>query len=245
MGGRHTEHADAVLLRSVDYAEADRIVTLLSSRHGKVSLLARGARRSKRRFGGALEPFSLLDVELSFGRGELGVLHEARVTRAFPRLLRDLGRMSAAGAALELVREVMPERAPDPMMFSSTASMFEGLERGVVAPKLLLLAFQVHVMALSGFSPRLTACGVCGKRPSRNQAAELDPARGFLVCQSCGGAAYRLSGALRERLVAALSEQWMPSEDSVVAEGDVDEGLAALGAFIEQRIDRPVRGAPR
>lgn len=245
MGARHTEHADAFLLRSVDYGEADRIVTLLTSRHGKVSLLARGARRSKRRFGGAIEPFLLLDVELSFGRGELGVLHAAQVTRAFPALLRDLARMSVAGAALELVRDVMPERAPDAAMFVCTVSMLEGLDRGAVAPRALLLSFQARVMAVCGFAPRLAACGVCGKRPARGQAAELDPVRGFLVCRSCGGAAHRLSGAAREQLVTALSESWVPSAEHALPEAELAAALTALSAFIEQRIDRPVRGAGR
>ncbi|HEX2678106.1 MAG TPA: DNA repair protein RecO [Polyangiales bacterium] len=240
---RQTEHADAVLLRSVDYAEADRVVTLLTSRHGKVSLMARGARRSKKRFGGALEPFSLLDVELSIGGSDVGTLHAASVTRAFPVLLRDLARMSAAGAALELVREVLPDRSPDPAIFASTVSMFDALERGVVPAEPLLLAFAAHVMGLSGFAPRLSACGLCGKRPARGQAAEFDPARGFLVCRSCGGAARRLSGAMRELLVSALEEHWLPSEASasasVASKDELDEAERALAAFIEHRIERP------
>jgi DNA repair protein RecO (recombination protein O) len=239
------EHADAVLLRSVDYGEADRIVTLLTSRHGKLSLLARGARRSRRRFGGALEPFSLLDVELSLGRGELGSLHAAHVTRAFPALLRDLARMSAAGAALELVREASPERAPEPALFASTVALFEALERASIPVAPLLLAFQMHVMGLCGFGPRLSACGVCGKRPARGQAAELDAARGFLVCQSCGGAQHLLSGALRELLVSALEEQWQPRAARELREAELSAGERAVRAFIEHRLERALRSGTR
>ena len=238
---RRSEHADAVLLRSVDFGEADRIVTLLTSRHGKVSLLARSARRSKRRFGGALEPFSLLDVELSFGQGDLGELHAASVTRAFPVLLRDLARMTAAGAALELVREVMPERTPDPSVFACTIAMFDALSQEALATAPLALAFRAHVMGLAGFAPRLSACGVCGKRPARGQAAELDPVRGFVVCRACGGAAHRLSGAMRELLICALEEQWLPAQDRVYAKDEIDAAARALHVFIEQRLDRQVR----
>jgi DNA repair protein RecO (recombination protein O) len=235
-----------VLLRSVDFGEADRVVTLLTSRHGKLGLLARGARRSKRRFGGALEPFVVLDVELSFGRGELGSLREAHVTRAFPRILRDLARMSAAGSALELVREAIPERSPDPAIFTSTVRMLEALDQPDTQPGLLSVLFDAHLMSLAGFAPRLLACGVCRKQPARTQAAEFDPARGYIVCRACGGAPHRLSGPLRDLLVQALNEEWSLGAATVCAPEEIAAAQRAMVAFIEHRIERPIaRSASR
>ena len=77
----------AILLRSVAYGEADRIVTLLTDAHGKVALMARGARRSQRRFAGSLEPFAVIEAEVALGAGEVGRLGGARVLQAFGRAI--------------------------------------------------------------------------------------------------------------------------------------------------------------
>src|SRR5690606_35881161 len=95
-GVARTEHTPAVVLRSIAYGEADRIVTLLTESRGKVALMARGARKSARRLAGALEPYAIVEAEIAMGSGDLGRLAQARVLRAFPGVLADLERMSVA-----------------------------------------------------------------------------------------------------------------------------------------------------
>ena len=85
-----TERTLAVLLRSVDYGEADRIVTLLTERRGRVSVLARSARKSTKRFLGALEPFGVIEAEIALGTAEVGRLSSARLVRGFPKILASL-----------------------------------------------------------------------------------------------------------------------------------------------------------
>ena len=108
-----TQRTRAFLLRSVDYGESDRVLTLLSEERGKIAAIARGARSSRKRFGGALEPFALLEVSLARGRGSLPRLAEASLLRAYAGLSRSLGRVGAAGFALELSGEVLPEHQLD------------------------------------------------------------------------------------------------------------------------------------
>ena len=103
-----SESTRALLLRSVDYGEADRVVTLLTERFGRVAAMARGARRSQKRFGGALSPLCVLSVELRPGRGELWTLSGARIEAACLRLLPDLPRMNGCFAGLELLRALTP-----------------------------------------------------------------------------------------------------------------------------------------
>ncbi|HEX7481239.1 MAG TPA: DNA repair protein RecO [Polyangiales bacterium] len=235
-----SEHADALVVRSVDYGEADRIVTLLTPTLGKVSVLARGARRSKRRFAGTLEPFTLLDVEVSFGHGELGSLWGAQVKQAFPAILRDLPRLAVAGCALELVRELLAPRAPDATIFETTVHLLHALEAEQAEPMAALLAYQARVLALAGFAPQLSACGLCGKQPAAGRSAGFDPARGFLVCQSCGGARVRAAAALRVRLQQALGPQWLHAALAAWSEPELRVGEELLASFIEHRIDRPI-----
>lgn len=200
------ESAVALVLRTVDYGEADRIVTLLTREHGRVSALARSARKSKRRFAGALEGFAWLSVELGFGKGGLAQLVSARVTRSFPHLLSDLARLEGAGVLLRLARDLVPERVPDADLYDALADMLVSLDQKVLPTKPLQLAAQLHLLQLTGFAPMLSACAVCGKVPGEGRPALFDPARGGLICRSCGGGPDRLSFTVRTRLLRALED---------------------------------------
>jgi DNA repair protein RecO (recombination protein O) len=197
-------------LRNVDYADADRIVTLLTVRFGKAAFIARGARRSKKRFGGVLQPFLLLEVEVNQGAGQLGSLLRAQISRSFPHIVTDLGLMAAGFA----------------------------LDTGQLAPQNVLLCFEVRLLSLLGFAPQLDRCGLCGKRPLPAQAAELDPQLGHLVCRSCGGAAYRLSGGARMRLSRATGSDWLSAAELSWPARELATAREALLGFAEQRIGR-------
>jgi DNA repair protein RecO (recombination protein O) len=240
---RPTDHSEALFLRGVDYAESDRIVTLLTRRFGKASFIARAARRSKKRFAGALQPLQLISVELQHGSGQLGSLARAEVVRTFPRVLSDLGRMSAGFAALELVRELSPEHDADPALFGTTLDMLQALDAADAAPERLALCFQARTLALSGFAPRLDACGACGKRPEGAQRAEFDPRAGHLVCRHCGGASEELGGAARVLLQRASGPDWIACARAELPDAELASARCALRAFIEQRIGKALRAS--
>jgi DNA repair protein RecO (recombination protein O) len=232
------EHDDALLLRSVDYGEADRIVTLLTRRHGKLGALARSARKSKRRFAGALEGFALLDVELAIGSGELARLQSARVTRAFPRLLGNLERLSAAGAVLRLSRDLLPERSPDEAIFDALLAMLDALDQAEIAVEPMRLACELRLLTLAGFAPLLAACGRCGKRPAQGRAADFDAASGSIVCQACGGAGQRLRGVVRERLIGALDGHCVEVAQAGWSSDELDEARRLVENFTAHRLQR-------
>lgn len=227
-----------MLLRSVDYADADRIVTLLTVRFGKATFIARGARRSKKRFGGVLQPLLLLEVEVRESASQLGSLVQAEISRPFPRIVADLGRMAAGFAALELLRELTAEHEPDHALFATAISLLEALDVGQPAPERVLLCFEVRLLSLLGFAPRLDQCGLCGKRPVAGQAAELDAQLGHLVCRSCGGAAYHLSGGARMRLAHATGPDWLSAAELPWPARELAIAREALLRFAEQRIGR-------
>lgn len=224
-----TEHTAAVVLRSLVYGESDRIVTLLTESRGKIALLARGARKSQRRFSGSLEPYALIEAEIAVGTGQLGRLAQARVVRAFPGLLADLERMSVVAAALELVREALPDREPDERLLPLVVRLFE-LAEARSPSDALRVAFALRLLAVLGLAPNLEACGRCGRRAPEGKAALFDPALGAIVCRACGGAAVKLSGALRERMSLALTRRWdeLASEwpDVAMARDAIDDLLA-------------------
>jgi DNA repair protein RecO (recombination protein O) len=236
---RHpTDTTDALLLRAVDYSEADRIVTLLTADFGKASFIARGARRSKKRFSGTLQPFQLLRVELSHGRGELGTLARAQIVRPFPRVLGDLARMGAGFAALELVRELLPEREADPAPLGLTLELLDRLDQVAAPSARLLVCFEARLLSLCGFAPQLQQCGLCGRKPGETQAAEFDPHSGHLVCRRCGGASHRLTGPVRAALQLASGPDWSAAAQAAWAPPAVAEAHAVLRVFAEHRIGK-------
>lgn len=236
--GRFT---DAILLRAVDYRDADRIVTLLTRELGKVAVMARGARSSRRRFGGALEPYALLRAEVGLGRGEVGRLGQAQVQRAFPRIIVDLPRITLAGAALELVREVAPQREPDERLFDATVELLDLLDAADRGREEILLAFQVRVMSIAGFTPGVDLCARCGKRAPAGKAARFDPALGAIVCVACGGGPLALSGSSRERIRSCVPRDWMDAAvDWELRE--LSEIRQALGDLVAAHIGRRLHG---
>jgi len=225
---------DALLLRAVDYRDADRIVTLFTSDLGKVSAIARSAKSSRRRFSGALEPYCVIRVELEPSRGELMTLKRAEVVRMFGGVLTDLGRMEAAGAALSLVREAA--RVPDSALFVGAVQYLTLLEHQPDEQRAALLAFAMRVLALSGLAPRLTACGRSGAPVPPNKAAYFDPALGAVVSRRFGGGPFLLDARTRERLLQAQGEAWLEAARATWDPSALNGARCALAAFIAAQL---------
>ncbi|MEM9729676.1 MAG: DNA repair protein RecO [Myxococcota bacterium] len=200
-----------MLLRSVDYRDSDRVVTLLTEDQGKISALARGARRSQKRFGGALQPYVVMHAHYREGRGELAHLERVTVDRSFLRILQSLEAIGAAGAALAVIRERVPDHEPEPGVFDLAVGFLSALDEGA-PPEESLLALHIRVLALLGFSPALDQCVHCGKTPPPGRAASFDPVRGGIVCRSCGGARLVLSATALRRWAVVEATTEFPEE---------------------------------
>lgn len=236
-----SESTEAIVLRAIDFGDSDRIVTLLTTRFGKVSAMARGARKSTRRFH-ALSPFCVLRVEVALGRGEMGTLSSAELTRPFPRILESLDKLAAAGAACELVREVLPLRQPDPAIFATAVAMLGALDVADAKLAALLLGFSWRVITLAGFAPGLDACGTCGRAPRATQAGMFDAALGALSCRECGGRGVKLAGTTLSSMRRALGAEWFSAFDTT-ASSELKRVQRVTADFIEQRLERPLHGA--
>jgi DNA repair protein RecO (recombination protein O) len=223
---------DALLLRATDYREADRIVTMFTRDAGKVSAIARGARSSKRRFAGSLEPYSIIRVELEPQRGELFALKRAEITRAFPSLLGELSRMEAAGSALALVREAHAPLVVDETLFLCAVQYLALVDHEGDPQRSLLLAFALRVLSLVGLSPRLAVCGRSGEPVPVSKAAFFDPTLGSVVARRFGGGPFLLSGALRARMVAAQGEHWLSSARDAWQPEELALARAAMASFV-------------
>ena len=123
-------HTRALLLKQVDTGESDRVVTLLTEDLGKVSAIARGARRSRKRFGAALSLFVLAEAELrTRSTSNLHVLTGYQALETHAGIGRDIAAITHASYATELVDALSPKGHPDPAMFELLLEMLTVLSR--------------------------------------------------------------------------------------------------------------------
>ena len=240
--------SQAVVLRKVAYGEADLVLTLLCRDLGKLSALARGARRSRRRFGAALELFTISSVQLRAHRSELWTLSGAETATSFPHLARDVGALAHASYGTELVRELSPAEQPDPAVFDLLIELYRALSvRGARAD--VLRVFELSLLAAIGLSPALESCAACGRDQSTgalDRAALLDPIRGGAVCAACAPASRSagvrpLSAGARRALVSA---QQAGAGDLAAVDLDMGEDAAEARDVMLALLDHHMGGRP-
>jgi DNA repair protein RecO (recombination protein O) len=193
----------ALLLKRVEYGEADLVLTLFTERYGRISALARAARKSSRRFSGALEPMHTLALGLEERpKSELFMLRDAAIAVPRTGLTASLARLETAGRALSWVRRAAPPRTPEPELWQAIEALLDrlSLPDESIEPKRLLAAAGLLILATLGWGLDFERCVRCGKECPAGQVALVDPKHGGLVCRSCGGARLRLDGPTRDRL---------------------------------------------
>ncbi len=172
----------ALVMSSVDYGESDRIVTLLTAGRGKLTAFAGGARKSRRRFAGALEPFTLVRAQLVERNGSTFRLDNVDIERGFYAIRESLPRISRALYCLELCRELTRDHEPQPDLYRTLLEYLELLEANRAGPT-SLIAFELRILALAGLMPRFSGCARCGGQVST--PLRFDPDHGGVVCPSC------------------------------------------------------------
>ncbi|MCR4403826.1 MAG: DNA repair protein RecO [Candidatus Acetothermia bacterium] len=181
--------ATGFVIRAFDYQESSRIVTLLSPRLGKISLLAKGARKLESRFGAALDLLNLIEVVFYEGRG-LKLLKEAALIEGYPRLKRDYDRLEVALQAARALNLLLREGQGESRAYRLFQELLQELDREgeLVRLSLLQLGFKLKLIDYLGFGPELEACASCGRPLARDEPAWLSPQAGGLVCADCRAA---------------------------------------------------------
>ncbi|MGI5861760.1 MAG: DNA repair protein RecO [Myxococcales bacterium] len=227
----------AVVLSAVDYADSDKVVTLLTDERGKVAVFARGARKSRRRFAGALEPFSLLEVQLCETRGDTFRLDGVELLDGFGELRGDLARIARAACAAELVRELCREREPQPALFALLCRYLQALARGGAGP-LTLMRFELAALAHAGLMPQLDRCARCGGRVPED--ALFDPEHGGVLCAACAPSLGARISAEAARALATLQRAQAGTSLELPAPVRA-EARAVLSGFVAHHLGRRLK----
>ena len=159
---------DGIVLRTHKLGEADRIVTLLTRRNGRVRAVGKGVRRTKSRFGARLEPFTHVDLLLYTGRS-LDVITQAETLRPYGELLAgDYPRYTTGTAMLETAERFTPvEKEPSLRQFLLLVGGLRALGENSHDPRLVLDAYLLRSLAVAGYAPALEECAICGTRAPR------------------------------------------------------------------------------
>ncbi|HEU0130030.1 MAG TPA: DNA repair protein RecO [Mycobacteriales bacterium] len=226
----------AVVLRTQKLGEADRIVTMLAKRHGKVRAVAKGVRRTRSRFGARLEPFVHVDVQNYQGR-ELDIVTQAEIVDPFAAMMNDYERYTAGTAMLEAADRLTEEREPALRLYLLLVGGLRSLDSGEHAPSLVLDAFLLRSLSISGYEPSLDACARCGATGPHRWFAVPS---GGVVCTACHPPGSVTPGAPAVALLAALLGGDWPAADAA-DHRTRREASGLVSAYAEYHLDRRLR----
>jgi DNA repair protein RecO (recombination protein O) len=202
----------AIPLRKVDFSETSQVLRFLTRDYGKITAIARGAKRRKGSFPGAFDLLIEYEiVRLPKPEERLDVLTAGVAVREFPALRSDLDAYYAACYAAELVDELTPESQPAVEVYDLLTGFLEELQGGAPLP-LALFRFEAALLRERGFFPRLLECGACRRRISQPDAW-FSPRDGGAVCVLCrtrDPGAYRVAARVLYAAGNLLSRERLP-----------------------------------
>jgi DNA repair protein RecO (recombination protein O) len=230
-----------VVLRVQKLGEADRIITLLTRRHGRVRAVAKGVRRTSSRFGARLDPFGHVDVQLYRGR-TLDIITQVETVEGFgARLVSDYGRYTTGCAVLETAERLAgAEGEPVPRLYLLVVGALRALAGGQRQASLVLDAFLLRAMATAGWAPALSECARCGL-PGPHRAFSV-PAGGAL-CPGCRPAGAVIPSAHTLPLLHALLRGDWRAAEAAPAEA-CREGSGLVAAHLQWHLERQLRSLP-
>lgn len=237
-----TYRDEAVVLRTHKLGEADRIITVLSRRHGKLRAVARGIRRTSSKFGARLEPFSHVDLQFATGR-TLDVITQAVTLHPYSEpLAHDYERYTTGQVMIETAdRLVTEEGEPALQQFQLLVGALQALTAGTSdgprPPAMVMDAYLLRAVALAGYAPTLGDCARCG---AQGPHEAFSPQLGGMVCRRCRppGSTHPAPATVAY-LGALLTGDWPATRE--VTGASVRQGSGLVAAFIGWHLDRGLR----
>jgi DNA repair protein RecO (recombination protein O) len=230
----------AIVLRRVAYGEADLVVTLLGLETGRVSALARAARKSSRRFAGGVQPGLSGEARLRERPGaDLFGLEEFDASSGRPGLASDVAKAAHAAYAIELCDRLCPPRQPERAVYTWLDELLSRLEAGHPTAERLRV-FELGLLRALGLGPSLDRCAQCGREPVGDATGWL-PRAGGVLCRDCGVGTERMSTGTRQAL-AALNAASLAEADAIALDRSTANACRrAVLALLREHVHGPLR----
>ena len=236
-----TVKTEAIVLRSIRYGEADRILHLYSKTEGRIGAIAKGARKPKSRFGGRLEPFFRLDLLLHEGRGDLMTVTSATTVDGYPRLRSSGPALTAGARGCDAVLRLLADGGPNPHGYNLLCRYLALLDdpgQPRAAELETALSFRLKLALVAGFAPELASCARCGEA---EQLVGFSGAAGGVVCGGCEAGSFPLSEEAHRFMVEGLAK---PLSEAPEAElRALRQAERAVGETLEHHAHVQLRAA--
>ena len=203
---------DAIVLRSLRYGEADRILHLYTPGRGRIGAIAKGVRRTRSRFGGRLEPFSRVRLICHEGRGDLLTVTSVETLDAYARLRDQAATLDSAARACDAVSRVFETEEPHEAVYNLLANQLGLLAASPArATHANALAFRLKLLVAAGLAPALGSCASCG---SPEHLVGYSPAAGGVVCNACEAGSFAIAEETHDFMVLALATALVESPEA-------------------------------
>ncbi len=242
----NTHISPAIIMRIKEFGESDLLVTFFTSDRGRLKGVAKGARRSKRRFANCLDLFCLTSLEYELKRkGDLHFLHSGKLIDAFPGLRSDFSSLCLASYMVELTEILFPLGVADNKMFELMKDSFFEIDKGK-KKDLLRIQFEARAMALGGYGIDFDKCCSCGRTYTGEGRAVFKRSKGGIACLKCQQES-KLSPGLDHDTVKGLktiqSSLWSEVEALNFSDEMIREIKSVLKLHVEYRIGRRLKSA--
>ncbi|MEX2212289.1 MAG: DNA repair protein RecO [Gaiellaceae bacterium] len=226
----------AVVLRSIRFGEADRVLHLYTLDRGRIGAIGKGVRKTMSRFGARLEPLSHVEIMLHRGRGELFTVTGVELLRSHHETREDPYRLGVALVGAEAMLRLFAEPEGNARAFEAVTrflDLTDALEPGRAARPAhdpLALSFQLKLLTVSGYLPHLESCAECGETTG---LVGYSPQAGGAVCGACANGARRLGPATFAAIGELLRRPLAEAAGAGVGEREARETLALVTASYE------------
>ncbi len=241
--------SDAILLKKMEYGDYDLILTFFTRSMGRISVIAKNAKKSIKRFAGALDPFSVMNICCTRPkrRNSMPVLCSVDLDDSFAKIRMDTAMTGYAFYWVEIVNSWMEEGRAQQPIYELLLYVLASLNSGLMEKEVLSLLFQIRFMTMSGFGPNLSRCGTCSTPLDEiyQDRIVFDFSEGKFICDKCGKNSIRHGITVSKGTLKQLL--WMNNSDIKRIERiklspcSVSEGERLLESFVPCHIGRNLK----
>lgn len=174
---------EGIVLKSMEYQEADKIVTIYTKDYGKITAIAKGVRKTKSKFGSSLEILTY-SIFLFYKGRNLDIVSQTEILESFFSTCKEVIKFAFAANCVEIVNKLTEEREINIGLFNLLKEVLHYLRR-TNDPKLLALSFKWQTMSILGYRPSLNHCCKCNKSIEDQKEMYFNVREGGLVCNNC------------------------------------------------------------
>ncbi len=174
------EKTEGIVIRTLNYGETNKIITIFTRRYGKIGLMARGAKKTKSKLSSSSQLFFYGHFLYQQGKG-LGVLHQGEAIDSFRSMKADIISMAYAAYLVEFTDKITDDRSPSPLLYDTLLQTMKGINDGI-SPEILALIFNVKMLPLAGIAANLDSCIHCG---TREGPFSFSMTGGGYLCRQC------------------------------------------------------------